>query len=48
MLPPTNVNPDCPPQIESLIMRLMQRDPARRFQSADELVDTLLEMARNR
>ena len=48
MLPPSDVNPDCPPQIEDMIRRMMQRDPARRFQSADELVDTLLEMARGK
>jgi serine/threonine-protein kinase len=47
MLPPTNVNPDCPPQVDRLVRRMMQRDPARRFQSAVELVDTLLEMARS-
>jgi serine/threonine protein kinase len=47
LLPPRNVNPDCRPQIEELIVKMMQRDPARRFQSADELADVLLGMARN-
>ncbi len=47
MLPPTDVNPDCPRRTEELIVKMMQRDPARRFGSAEELVDTLLGFARS-
>lgn len=47
LLPPRKANSECPPEIEDLIMKMMQRDTARRFQSADELVETLLEMARS-
>ncbi|MCA1674414.1 MAG: serine/threonine protein kinase, partial [Actinobacteria bacterium] len=35
--PPSDVRPDVPPAIESIVLRLLEKDPARRFQSAEDL-----------
>ena len=35
--PPSELRPDVPPAIESIVLRLLEKDPARRFQSAEDL-----------
>ena len=35
--PPSALRPDVPPAIESIVLRLLEKDPARRFQSAEDL-----------
>ena len=35
--PPRRFNPSLPPEIESVVLRALQKDPRRRFQSASEL-----------
>jgi hypothetical protein len=37
------VDPDFPPQISAAIMKALERDPAKRFQNADEFADALSE-----
>jgi len=39
--PPSELRPDVPPAIESIILRLLEKDPACRFQSAEELSTAL-------
>ncbi|MEX2236219.1 MAG: protein kinase [Dehalococcoidia bacterium] len=33
---PTQVRPDCPPELEAVILRLLEKDPNRRYQDAEE------------
>ncbi len=40
-LPPSQINPAIDPSLESIILKCMQKDPADRFQTADELNRTL-------
>ncbi len=40
-LPPSQRNPNVDPSLESIILKCMQKDPAARFQSADELYHVL-------
>jgi serine/threonine protein kinase/DNA-binding LacI/PurR family transcriptional regulator len=35
--PPSEFNPDCPPQVEEVIMTALQKDRDQRFNSADEM-----------
>jgi Protein kinase domain len=35
--PPSDLRPGVPPAIESIVLRLLEKDPARRFQSAEDL-----------
>lgn len=39
--PPSEINPNVDPQLESIILKCMQKDPKDRFQTADELYHTL-------
>ena len=39
--PPSQLNPNVDPQLESIILKCMQKNPAERFQTADELYRTL-------
>ncbi len=39
--PPSQINPNVDPSLESIILKCMQKDPAARFQSADELYHVL-------
>ncbi len=39
--PPSQLNPAVDPSLESIILKCMQKDPAARFQTADELYRTL-------
>ncbi|MGB1014051.1 MAG: protein kinase domain-containing protein, partial [Nannocystaceae bacterium] len=39
--PPRRLNSEIPPQLDAIILRCMQKKPAKRFQSADLLADTL-------
>ncbi len=41
--PPTRVDPDFPPQISAAIMKALEREPSKRFQTADEFADALSE-----
>ena len=39
--PPSQLNPNVDPQLEAIILKCMQKNPANRFQTADELYRTL-------
>ena len=39
--PPTAIVPDLPPSLVATVMKALQKDPAKRFQSADELREAL-------
>jgi len=39
--PPTVIVPDLPPSLVATVMKALQKDPAKRFQSAEELKDAL-------
>ncbi|MDI9589823.1 MAG: Stk1 family PASTA domain-containing Ser/Thr kinase [Acidobacteriota bacterium] len=39
--PPSQINPNIDPSLESIILKCMQKDPAARFQTADELYHVL-------
>ena len=40
-VPPSQINPTVDPQLEGIILKCMQKDPAARFQTADELARVL-------
>lgn len=40
-LPPRNINPEVPATLSAIIMRLLERNPRDRFQSADQLHEVL-------
>ncbi len=42
VVPPTQVVPDVPPDLEAITLKLLAKDPAHRFQTAEEAVDALL------
>jgi protein kinase-like protein len=44
--PPTSVRPDCPPELERIVMRALAEDPAARYATAEQLVTDLDELAR--
>jgi len=43
---PTSVRPDCPPELERIVMRALADDPAARYATAEELGTDLDELAR--
>lgn len=46
--PPRQVRPTMPPEIEAVVMKALERDPARRFQNAEELQRALNEFIAHR
>ncbi|HMI93334.1 MAG TPA: protein kinase [Polyangiales bacterium] len=44
--PPSKLRTDCPPELEHLILKSISRDPADRFQSADEMSRQLAHVQR--
>ncbi len=43
IVPPSTYNPGVKPQLDAIVMRALERDPARRYQSAREMGDDLEE-----
>ncbi len=41
ILPPTQLRPTLPPALEAIIMRALERDPSRRFASAQQMIEAL-------
>ncbi|MBI4952325.1 MAG: serine/threonine protein kinase [Myxococcales bacterium] len=39
--PPTEVAPDCPPELDAIVMRGLERDPASRWRTALDMADAL-------
>jgi tetratricopeptide (TPR) repeat protein/tRNA A-37 threonylcarbamoyl transferase component Bud32 len=39
--PPSALNPECPPELDRVTLRLLAKDPERRYQSAEELLEDL-------
>lgn len=44
---PTEINPDIPEGLEEIVLRAMQKDPARRYQSAAEMLRDIDEFKKN-
>ncbi|MEZ4400201.1 MAG: serine/threonine-protein kinase [Kofleriaceae bacterium] len=42
VVPPRQINPQIPADLEAVTLRLLEKDPAARFQTADEAIDALL------
>jgi len=40
-VPPSELNPAVPPELEGVVLRALEKEPARRFQDADEFISTL-------
>jgi eukaryotic-like serine/threonine-protein kinase len=40
-VPPREIDPTIPPALEGVVLRAMEKDPARRFASADEFIEAL-------
>src|SRR4029079_3785547 len=40
-IPPRELDPTLPPALESVVLRALEKDPARRFQNADEFIEAL-------
>ena len=38
---PRSVNPKLPPELEAVILKGLEKDPARRWQTADEILEAL-------
>lgn len=47
VVPPRSINPEIPPELEAIILKLMKRDPEKRYQNADELYRDLLQLLNN-
>ena len=45
-LRPSSIRPDLPREIEEVILKCLEKDPAKRFASADELQEVLLRLSR--
>ncbi|HEY0192286.1 MAG TPA: serine/threonine-protein kinase, partial [Kofleriaceae bacterium] len=43
---PRSLRPDCPPELERIVLRALAREPAERYQTAEQLVSDLDELAR--
>ena len=39
--PPSHLNPACPPELDRIVLRLLAKDPAQRYQSAEEFLSEL-------
>ncbi len=46
-VPPIQINPEIPPFLNTIVMRLIQKDPARRYQNANALVSDLNRLLEN-
>jgi serine/threonine-protein kinase len=46
-LPPSRFNPQCPPDLEEIAMRLLAKEPAQRFASAQEVLAALTPQSSN-
>src|SRR5262249_31805131 len=44
--PPSEVRPDCPAELERIVLRALAQDPAGRYQTAEQMVIELEERAR--
>ncbi len=42
--PPSEVDSDCPPEADAVVMRALEKDPGKRYQSATEMLDALKEL----
>ncbi|MBI3272183.1 MAG: tetratricopeptide repeat protein [Planctomycetes bacterium] len=40
-VPPSRIRPDCPPCLEKICLRLLQKDPTRRFESANQIIQEI-------
>ena len=40
-IPPMEIKPDIPPALDAIVMRALEKDPARRFADADEFIAAL-------
>jgi serine/threonine-protein kinase len=40
-IPPRELDPTIPPALEGVVLRALEKDPARRFQNADEFIEAL-------
>jgi eukaryotic-like serine/threonine-protein kinase len=40
-LPPSELNPDVPPALDAVVMRALEKEPARRFADADAFIEAL-------
>ncbi len=47
IVPPSEINPECPPELSDLIVTAMAVEPSHRFQSAGEMVQALNEFSIN-
>lgn len=47
-IPPCKLNPSLPPRFESIILKCMEKDPAARYQTAEELAQELSDLRNNR
>ncbi|MCP4680293.1 MAG: serine/threonine protein kinase [Deltaproteobacteria bacterium] len=42
--PPSEIDSDCPPEADAIVMRALEKDPDKRYQSAVEMLDALKEL----
>ncbi len=43
--PPSEVDPECPPEVDDIVMRALEKDPDNRYQTAAEMLDALKELS---
>lgn len=45
VVPPSDINPDIPPQLESIILKLLEKNQSERYKNASEVIADLVELS---